>query len=109
MSESSDTDSAREGEPFICDDNCNVVFPREVRRRSRTNHFLITLNNTDFVAKHRRGGGHPLRAGFDAWVDACRDDDGTVLDACWHCCCGVFVVLVTARIIHYHLLVLNLV
>ena len=108
MSESSDTDSAREGEPFICDDGRNVVFPREVRRRSQTNHFLITMNNTAFVSKHRRGGGHPLRVGFDAWVGACRDDD-TVLDACWHCCCSVFVVLVTARIVHYYLLVLNLV
>lgn len=98
----SETDSDREGEPFIYDDHNNVAFPRMIRRRSESNHHLMVLNNSIFLFNQRQLSRSALKTGFKALKDAFPPECEDGADACFHITIYLVVLFFTANI-NYHL------
>ena len=75
----SESESDREGEQFFYDDiDNNVVYPKRIRRRSKTSHHVMTINNAYYKITQDTSA---LRIGFDA-LNKKREE--TLCDCCFH-------------------------
>ena len=75
----SESESDREGEQFFYDDiDNNVVYPKRIRRRSKTSHHVMTINNAYYKTTQDMSA---LRIGFDA-LNKKREE--TLCDCCFH-------------------------
>ena len=93
----SESESDREGEQFFYNDDNIVVYPKRLRRRSKTSFHVMTINNAHYKIAQNSAA---LRAGFDALKEPARKE--SFCDHCFHSmvCCSVvaFVVFIGNRL-----------
>ena len=75
----SESESDREGEQFFYDDDDVVVYPRRVRRKSKTSLHVMTINNAHYKSMQDNTA---LRIGFDAFKETARKE--SFCDYCFH-------------------------
>ena len=90
----SESESDREGEQFLYDNN-TVVYPRRIRRRSKTSLHIMTINNAYYRTIQDRTA---LRVGFDAWRE--KDKQEVFCDCCFHgIICSLIMVFIHKTVI----------
>ena len=93
----SESESDREGEQFFYNDDNIIVYPKRLRRRSKTSLHVMTINNAHYKITQNSTA---LRVGFDALKDKARKE--SLCDHCFHSmvCCSVvaFVVFIGNRL-----------
>jgi hypothetical protein len=93
----SESDSEREGEQFLYDDN-NIIYPKRIHRRSKTSLHVMTINNAYYKTTQNN---ETLRAGFNTWRENMnREQSTSVCDCCFHSViCSFIIVLIHKTVI----------
>ena len=94
----SESDSDREGEQFLYDETNVIVYPRRIRRRSKTSLHVMTINNAYYKTTQN---DETLRAGFNTWRENMnREQSTSVCDCCFHSViCSFIIVLIHKTVI----------
>ncbi len=91
----SESESDREGEQFFYDDtDNNIIYPKRIRRRSKTSLHVMAINNAYYKVTQNTSA---LRTGFDTWKKVDREE--TLCDCCFHSVICSFIMIFIHKIV----------